>query len=83
MTDRPDRDERLRFVTAGMEFFFAVGLPTVGGLLLDRHFRSLPLWTLVGLGLGFAAGLYRLCREVRNISGREQSRDRTNNTDRS
>ncbi len=83
MTDRPDRDERLRFVTAGMEFFFAVGLPTAGGLLLDSHFRSLPLWTLVGLGLGFAAGVYRLCREVRDTSDRGQPRDHTHDTDRS
>lgn len=64
MIDRPEHDERLRFVTAGTEFFFAVALPTVGGLLLDRHLQSLPLWTLLGLGVGFAAGLYRLCREV-------------------
>jgi hypothetical protein len=64
MTDRPDRDVRLRFVTAGMEFFFAVALPTIGGLLLDLRLGSLPLWTLLGFGLGFAAGLYRLIREV-------------------
>jgi F0F1-type ATP synthase assembly protein I len=60
-----------------MEFFFAVGLPTAGGLLLDMHLGFLPLWTLLGLALGFAAGVYRLVREVRRDPARQDDpRDR-------
>jgi F0F1-type ATP synthase assembly protein I len=67
MTNHPERDQRLGFVTAGMEFFFAVALPTAGGVLLDLYLQQLPIWTLLGLALGFAAGLYRLVRAVRSI----------------
>jgi F0F1-type ATP synthase assembly protein I len=38
-----------------------------GGWLLDRHLGSTPLFTLVGLGLGIAAGGVATWREIRGF----------------
>ncbi len=60
MDDNLQRDLWGRYASAGMEFFIAIILPTGGGVWLDCRTGTLPLWTLVGLAVGFAAGLYRL-----------------------
>ena len=62
MTDLNQQNQPARYATAGIEFITAVGLLTGGGYWLDRRLGVLPLWTLVGFAVGFAAGLYRLVR---------------------
>ncbi|MBN1553819.1 MAG: AtpZ/AtpI family protein [Phycisphaerae bacterium] len=65
MQPLPVQDKRVGLWTAGVEFAVTIGLPTGGGFWLDGRMDTLPLWTLLGLALGFAAALYRLIRQVR------------------
>ncbi len=69
----PEKDEErehstlakyLRYSYVGIQFFLSVGLFTAGGIWLDRRLGTVVLFTLVGLALGFAGGLYTLYREV-------------------
>lgn len=62
MTDFSQQNQPGRYASAGIEFIAVVALLTGGGYWLDRRWGMLPLWTLVGLAGGFAAGLYRLVR---------------------
>ncbi|HDY64819.1 MAG TPA: AtpZ/AtpI family protein [Phycisphaerae bacterium] len=65
MPGPPQQDGRLRFASAGVEFFVIIGVLLGGGYWLDTRLGTLPLWTLVGLAVGFAGALYRLVRQVR------------------
>ena len=65
MDQPPRQDERLSLGTAGIEFAVMVGALTGGGYWLDGYTGMLPVWTLVGLAVGFATALYRLIRQVK------------------
>jgi F0F1-type ATP synthase assembly protein I len=65
MKKPPLQDKRIGLWTAGVEFAVTILLPTVGGYWLDGRMNTLPLWTLLGLAVGFGAALYRLIRQVR------------------
>ena len=54
----------LRLAHVGVQFGMTVIALTVGGYYLDRHYQSAPAFTLVGLLLGFVAGLYHLVIET-------------------
>ena len=54
----------LRHIGVGVEFIATVGILLAGGLWLDNRFGLSPLFTLIGLALGFAAAMYRLIRAV-------------------
>ncbi len=63
----PDRSELAKYLGyshVGLQFFLSIGLFTGGGIWLDRRLGTVVLFTLVGLALGFAGGLYSLYREV-------------------
>ena len=47
-----------RFFGLGFAFIVIVGILAVGGFFLDRLLGTIPLFLLVGLGIGFAGGLY-------------------------
>ncbi|MCA1688804.1 MAG: AtpZ/AtpI family protein [Actinobacteria bacterium] len=47
-----------RFLGLGLAFVLTLGILTAAGFFVDRLLGSLPLFLLVGLGLGFAGGLY-------------------------
>jgi F0F1-type ATP synthase assembly protein I len=51
-----------RMTGLGVEFMVAVALMGVIGWWADKHFGSTPWLTLVGVGLGFAVGLYGIVR---------------------
>jgi len=53
----------LKYSHVGLQFFLSIGLFTGAGILLDKRLETLPLFTLVGLVLGFGGGLYSLYRE--------------------
>jgi ATP synthase protein I len=40
------------------------------GLLVDRWLGTLPLFLLVGLVVGFVAGLYYVYRALKSLEGR-------------
>ena len=57
----------MQYATAGIEFLAIFGLMVMAGLLLDRRFDSLPVWTIVGTVLGFAGGVHRLVKIARSL----------------
>ena len=59
---QPEDDGRLRFISAGVEFAVILIVFCGGGAALDLHMDTLPLWTLIGMGAGFAGALWRLVR---------------------
>lgn len=54
----------LRHSHAGLEFLVAVALPTAIGIWADRRLGTGALLTVLGLALGFGAGVISLCRQV-------------------
>ncbi|HVC22135.1 MAG TPA: AtpZ/AtpI family protein [Candidatus Dormibacteraeota bacterium] len=51
-------------------FSITVGSGVVAGVLLDEHFRTLPLLTFVGLVLGFVGGSLAVYRGLAPFRGR-------------
>ena len=54
----------LRYSYLGTQLFVSVGLLTYGGLCLDREVGTVPLFTLIGLVLGFSAGFYSVYKTL-------------------
>ena len=52
------RNDYARFIILGFTFILILGILTTVGFFLDRLLGTLPLLLLVGLGVGFAGGLY-------------------------
>lgn len=52
------RNDYARFIILGFTFILILGILTTVGFFLDRLLGTLPLFLLVGLGIGFAGGLY-------------------------
>jgi F0F1-type ATP synthase assembly protein I len=47
-----------RLFGVGFAFILTVGILTAIGFFVDRLLGTLPLFLIIGLGLGFAGGLY-------------------------
>ena len=71
----------LRYVHLGTQFFVSVGLCTFLGIWLDTTVGTLPLFTLLGLAIGFTAGFYALYTELFPSGGGRQSRSGTSSSD--
>jgi len=54
----------LKYSHVGLQFLLSVGIPTGLGIWLDRVLGTVVLFTLLGLGLGFTAGIYSLYGEL-------------------
>ncbi|MBI4615112.1 MAG: AtpZ/AtpI family protein [Planctomycetes bacterium] len=69
----PPRTPRtiLRYSHLGLQFVLLVTGGVLGGRWIDGRFGGGGLWTILGLALGFAAGLYVLVRETARIGGPE------------
>ncbi len=69
-SDEPDQDRAgglqsyMRFSHLGLQFAMTIALLTGGGVWLDGRLGTMPLFTLIGLFLGFGAGFYNLYRAV-------------------
>ena len=61
MADDPGRG---KILASGFEVAAGVGLGAVVGTWIDHHRHSGPWGLLIGLGLGFAAGIYLLIKEA-------------------
>lgn len=59
-----------------MTFVVSTVLGLAGGYWADRWLATSPLFLLLGLGFGIAAGFVNLFRSVRDAEGREQTDDR-------
>ena len=58
-----------RYIGVGFAFVLTVVIPTAAGFFLDKVFGTLPLLLLLGLGLGFAGGLYYVYLEMKKLGG--------------
>jgi F0F1-type ATP synthase assembly protein I len=79
MVGSGQQDDRVRFISSGVEFFVVIGLLTGGGYWLDTWLGTLPLFTLVGLAAGFAGALWRLIRQVRPPGGGDKDESSESN----
>lgn len=62
--------EYARFLGFGLVLVLLIAIPTAIGYFLDRLLGTIPLFLLIGLGLGFAAGMYRVYAYVKQLGGR-------------
>ena len=67
MFDKHNGPNLRRYAMAGTEFSVTFLLMLLGGLWLDYRKDSMPAYTLTGGVVGFAAALYRLVRQARQI----------------
>ncbi len=58
-----------RFLGIGFVFLLVLSVFAVGGLLIDNLLGTVPLLLLLGLGVGFAAGLYYLYLALEKLGG--------------
>jgi ATP synthase protein I len=56
-----------RFIGLGFAFLALLVVLAVAGLLVDRLLGTLPLFLLLGLGLGFAGALYRVYLALKKL----------------
>jgi F0F1-type ATP synthase assembly protein I len=59
-----------RFLSLGFTLIVIIGGLRAVGLLVDRWLGTLPLFLLVGLVVGFVAGLYYVYRALKSLEGR-------------
>ena len=59
-----------RFFILGFTFILILGVLTVVGFFVDKLLGTLPLFLLVGLGIGFAGGLYYMYLALEKLSNR-------------
>ena len=58
-----------RYIGLGFAFVLILGVLTGGGFFVDGALGTLPLFLLVGLGIGFAAGLYYVYKSLEDLGG--------------
>lgn len=63
--DEAERRRLMRLAGAGVEFFSVILGGSVAGWLGDRWLGTTPVLTLIGVGIGFAAGLFMLVRMLK------------------
>jgi ATP synthase protein I len=59
-----------RLVGVGFAFILVIGVLATAGFFVDRMLGTLPLFLLVGLGIGFAGGLYYVYLALKNLGSR-------------
>ena len=58
--------------TVGITFVVASAGATIGGYYLDRWLGTSPVFTLIGLGLGIAAGFREFFRMIKEAEKEER-----------
>jgi ATP synthase protein I len=58
-----------RLFGVGFAFIVIIGVLTALGYFVDRILGTLPLFLIVGLGLGFAGALYNVYRALKTLGG--------------
>ena len=56
-----------RLFGVGFAFIVTLGVLTALGFFVDRLLGTLPLFLIVGLGIGFAGGLYYVYRALKTL----------------
>lgn len=85
MTRRQDdftnRALAFRFIGIGWYIAFCLGAGFGGGYLLDRHFDTLPLFSLILLTFGLVVaivGIYRMVKPLINDAEEQVKQDNAN-----
>ena len=72
MADEPSPWRSLAMLASvGMTFVVATAGATIGGYFIDRWLGSTPWFTLIGIGVGVAAGFRGLFRSVKKAERQE------------
>jgi ATP synthase protein I len=58
-----------RLAGLGITLLLIFSIPTVVGYFLDRLAGTLPLFLLIGLSLGFVAGMFYVYRALQKLGG--------------
>ncbi len=69
-TESRRRDSGLgyaRLFGVGFAFIITLGVLTTLGFFVDRLLGTLPLFLIVGVGIGFAGGLYYVYRALKTL----------------
>ncbi len=56
-----------RLFGVGFAFILTLGILTAIGLFVDRLLGTLPLFLIVGVGIGFPGGLYYVYRALNTL----------------
>ena len=73
MTEQPSPWRSLGgLATVGMTFVVASAGATIGGYYLDRWLMTLPVFTLIGLGVGAAVGIREFFRMIKRAEQEER-----------
>jgi ATP synthase protein I len=73
MADEPSPWRSLAMLASvGITFVVATAGATIGGYFLDRWLGSTPWFTLIGLGVGVAAGFRGFFRSVNKAERQER-----------
>jgi ATP synthase protein I len=62
-------DNYARYLGVGFTFVLIVVAPAAGGFFVDEVLGTMPLFPLVGLGLGFTGALYYVYLEMKKLGG--------------
>jgi ATP synthase protein I len=62
-------DNYARYLGVGFTFVLIVVAPAAGGFFVDEVLGTVPLFLLVGLGLGFTGALYYVYLEMKKLGG--------------
>ena len=63
------RNDYARFIVLGFTFVLILAFLTGVGYFIDSLLGTLPLFLLVGVGIGFAGGLYYMYVALQNLDG--------------
>lgn len=58
--------DAMRYMTLGVEFIAIFMVCLTVGLWLDGRWRTMPVFTMVGMVVGFAGAMYRIMRVARD-----------------
>lgn len=64
-TEESKQNKELSGVDLGIHFMLCTVLCLVGGIYLDKYLETSPWFTLLGLILGFATGMWKLFQSMK------------------
>lgn len=65
---KDDNKTIMKYMSLGMEFSSSILGFTFVGILLDKKILTTPLFTIIGMFLGFAVGMYMLVNISKKIN---------------
>ena len=72
-----DRGSMGRAYSIGFEFAAAVAGCLLFGYAIDWYYKTTPLWTLIGVGVGIVGGMYNMIRAALGVTKAQARRKRS------